>query len=173
MYFIIREGKINAGPFGAMAEARDEPGFRSNDQIASSDSGRAMFIVASGRWVKIRHVRIMGDKLREEMQRQVLGYEKANALTRSNDVELQDAIDEAKRQQAADMVNAPPHYNQAGIECIDAIAAATSGKTGIQAVCVANVVKYLWRYELKNGVEDVKKARWYLDRLIGELEKDA
>lgn len=70
-----------------------------------------------------------------------------------------------------DMVNAPPHYNQAGIECIDAIAAATSGKTGIQAVCVANVIKYLWRYELKNGVEDVKKARWYLDRLIGGLDK--
>lgn len=90
---------------------------------------------------------------------------------RRNDAELQDAIDEAERSQAADMVNAPPHYNQAGIECIDAIAAATSGKTGIEAVCVANVVKYLWRYELKNGVEDVKKARWYLDRLIGELEK--
>lgn len=88
-----------------------------------------------------------------------------------NDAELQDAIDEAKRSQADDMVNAPPHYNQAGIECIDAIAAATSGKSGIEAVCVANVVKYLWRYELKNGVEDVKKARWYLDRLIGELEK--
>lgn len=88
-----------------------------------------------------------------------------------NDVELQDAIEEGKRSQAADMVNAPPHYNQAGIECIDAIAAATSGKTGIQAVCVANVVKYLWRYELKNGVEDVKKARGYLDRLIKEMEK--
>lgn len=72
---------------------------------------------------------------------------------------------------ATDMVNAPPHYNQSGIECIDAITAATSGKTGIQAVCVANVIKYLWRYELKNGVEDVKKARWYLDRLIGEMEK--
>lgn len=84
---------------------------------------------------------------------------------RSSDVELQDAIDET------DMVNGPPHYNQAGIECIDAITAATSGKTGIEAVCVANVIKYLWRYELKNGVEDVRKARWYLDRLIGELDK--
>ena len=89
----------------------------------------------------------------------------------TKDVELQDAIDEAKRSQAADMVSAPPHYNQAGVECIDAIAAATSGKSGIEAVCVANVIKYLWRYELKNGVEDVKKARWYLDRLIGGLEK--
>lgn len=171
MYFIIREGKIHAGPFDTMAEARDEPGFMSNDQIASSDSGRVMFIVASGRWVKIRHVRIMGGKIKDEMRSHVLGCEKANAMSRRNDTELQNAIDETRRQMDTDMVNAPPHYNQAGIECIDALAAATSGKTGIEAVCVANVIKYLWRYELKNGVEDVKKARWYLDRLIGELEK--
>lgn len=70
----------------------------------------------------------------------------------------------------ADMVNHPSHYTQGGIECIDAITAATVGKTGIEAVCVANVVKYLWRYEEKNGLEDVKKARWYLERLISELE---
>lgn len=69
-----------------------------------------------------------------------------------------------------DMVNHPSHYTQGGIECIDAITAATGGKTGIEAVCVANVVKYLWRYEEKNGLEDVKKARWYLERLINELE---
>lgn len=71
----------------------------------------------------------------------------------------------------ADSVNHPSHYTQSGIECIDALAAATSGKSGIEAVCVANVIKYLWRYELKNGLEDVKKARWYIDRLISELEK--
>ena len=69
-----------------------------------------------------------------------------------------------------DMVNHPSHYTQGGIECIDAIKAATVGKTGIEAVCVANVIKYLWRYEEKNGPEDVKKARWYLERLINELE---
>lgn len=71
-----------------------------------------------------------------------------------------------------DVVNHPPHYTQGGIECIDAITAATVGKTGIEAVCVANVVKYLWRYEEKNGLEDVKKARWYLERLINELESN-
>ena len=69
-----------------------------------------------------------------------------------------------------DNINHPSHYTQGGIECIDAITAATVGKTGIEAVCVANVVKYLWRYEEKNGLEDVKKARWYLERLIKELE---
>ena len=70
-----------------------------------------------------------------------------------------------------DNVNSPSHYTQAGIECIDAITAAVSGKSGIEAVCVSNVIKYLWRYELKNGVEDVKKAQWYLNRLVSELDK--
>lgn len=69
-----------------------------------------------------------------------------------------------------DNVNSPRHYTQGGIECIDAITAAVSGKSGIEAVCVANVIKYLWRYELKNGVEDVKKAQWYLNLLVSELD---
>lgn len=69
----------------------------------------------------------------------------------------------------SDMVNHPSHYTQGGIECIDALKAATVSKTGIEAVCTANVIKYLWRYEEKNGIEDVKKAKWYIDRLIKEL----
>lgn len=72
-----------------------------------------------------------------------------------------------------DMVSHPPHYNQGGIECIDAIKSAVIGKTGIEAVCVANVIKYLWRYELKDGIQSVEKAHWYLDRLIKELEDKA
>jgi len=70
-----------------------------------------------------------------------------------------------------DLVNHPEHYTQAnGIECIDAIKAATSTKTGIEAVCVANCIKYLWRYKEKNGLQDVKKAQWYLNKLVNELE---
>ena len=71
---------------------------------------------------------------------------------------------------APDPVN-PQHYKNGAVECIDAQAAATANKPGIQAVCVANVIKYLWRYESKNRLEDVRKASWYLDRLIAELEK--
>lgn len=67
-------------------------------------------------------------------------------------------------------IDHPAHYCQGGIECIDAIKAATVGKTGIEAVCVANVIKYIWRYENKNGLEDCKKAAWYVNRLIQELE---
>lgn len=70
-----------------------------------------------------------------------------------------------------DMVNHPQHYTQGGIECIDALKAATVGKRGIEAVCVANVIKYLWRYEEKNGVEDIRKAKWYIERLLKELEE--
>lgn len=69
-----------------------------------------------------------------------------------------------------DNVNHPSHYTQGGVECIDAITAATVNKSGIEAVCTANVIKYLWRYEAKNGLEDVKKAQWYINRLIAELE---
>lgn len=70
-----------------------------------------------------------------------------------------------------DMVNHPQHYTQGGIECIDALKAATVGKRGIEAVCVANVIKYLFRYEEKNGIEDVRKAKWYVERLLKELEE--
>lgn len=69
-----------------------------------------------------------------------------------------------------DMINHPTHYCQGGIECIDAIKAATVNKRGIEAVCVANIIKYLFRYETKNGLEDVRKAAWYVNRLIKELE---
>ena len=69
-----------------------------------------------------------------------------------------------------DMVNHPPHYNQYGVECIDAIQACT-GK-GFSAYLQVNLLKYLCRYDYKNGVEDLKKAEWYLDILIKVKEND-
>jgi hypothetical protein len=67
-----------------------------------------------------------------------------------------------------DMVNSPPHYNQAGIECLDAIRAATN--EGYEFYLQGNIIKYLWRYRYKNGVEDLNKAKFYLERLIEETE---
>lgn len=72
-----------------------------------------------------------------------------------------------------DNVNHPSHYTQGGIECIEAIKAATCTKRGIEAVCVANVIKYLWRCEEKNGIEDMEKAQWYLNKLIEERTEHA
>jgi hypothetical protein len=74
---------------------------------------------------------------------------------------------------AGDNINHPSHYTQGKIECIDAIEESTKGLLGISAVCVANVIKYIWRYKFKNGIEDLKKARWYLDKLINHEENQS
>ena len=68
-----------------------------------------------------------------------------------------------------DNVNHPSHYTQGAIECIDAIKEATKGLFGIEAVCTGNIIKYVWRWKFKNGVEDLHKADWYLQRLIKEV----
>lgn len=69
-----------------------------------------------------------------------------------------------------DVVNHPEHY-QGKVECIDCLEAATEGLEGIEAVCTANAIKYLYRWKRKNGLTDIKKCRWYVDRLISHLEK--
>jgi len=74
------------------------------------------------------------------------------------------------RKQKEDMVNNPPHYNKSGVETIDAIKAMTDD--GYEYYLQGNIMKYLWRYRYKNGVEDLKKAQWYLNELIEELDKE-
>jgi hypothetical protein len=70
-----------------------------------------------------------------------------------------------------DNVN-PSHYKQGKVECIEAIASATINKKGLDAVCTANVIKYLWRCESKGGMEDMKKAQWYLNKMIEQYEQE-
>ena len=69
-----------------------------------------------------------------------------------------------------DMVDKPAHYNNGGIECIDYLKDNMSWE-GYTGYLEGNCKKYLhrWRYKAK-PLEDLKKARWYLDRLISELE---
>lgn len=70
-----------------------------------------------------------------------------------------------------DPVNSPSHYCKGeGIECIDAIDAAISDLSGSEAHYTATALAYLWRWRSKNGAQDLKKARWYLDRLIERVE---
>ena len=64
----------------------------------------------------------------------------------------------------ADMVNHPPHYTFGGIETIDYLEGILG--TGFPAYCVGNAVKYLSRWQHKGGVEDLKKAQWYINRVI-------
>jgi hypothetical protein len=73
-----------------------------------------------------------------------------------------------------DPINHPTHYtNEGDMECIEAIVGML-GSSGAADYCRGNIVKYLWRYREKNGVEDLRKAQWYLSKIIDiEEEKDA
>lgn len=68
-----------------------------------------------------------------------------------------------------DMVNQPPHYTAGKVECIDALEAASEGLQGLEAHCTCCAIKYLWRWKRKGGAEDLRKARWYINRMLGEL----
>ena len=72
-----------------------------------------------------------------------------------------------------DPVNHPTHYTSGGIECLDAIAASMTAPE-YEGFLKGQIMKYVWRYRLKGKpVEDLKKAAFYLDRLIQAAEKDA
>jgi hypothetical protein len=80
--------------------------------------------------------------------------------------EVRDALNEG-----VDVVNSPPHYKTGGIEAIEAIEA-SMGPEAFAGYLKGSVTKYLWRYEKKGKpLEDLKKARWFLDRLIAAQEK--
>ena len=72
-----------------------------------------------------------------------------------------------------DMVAHPPHYQSSkGLEVIDVVEAFTDDLKGIEATDTGNVIKYICRWKHKNGIEDLKKARWYIDHLIKHVEKE-
>lgn len=70
-----------------------------------------------------------------------------------------------------DPVNRPKHYTQYRTEVIDIVEdVCKSIQNGFHGWLVGNIVKYVLRFQFKNGVEDLKKARFYLDKLINEME---
>jgi hypothetical protein len=76
------------------------------------------------------------------------------------------AVKEETPAVAPDTVNHPPHYTDGGgIECIEAIEAALTNEE-FRGYCKGNCMKYIWREKHKGGTESLKKAQWYLDRLI-------
>lgn len=71
-----------------------------------------------------------------------------------------------------DLVNHPSHYKtESGIETIDVIEAFTKGLEGIEATDTGNIIKYICRWKKKNGLQDLKKAQWYLNHLINKVEE--
>jgi hypothetical protein len=64
----------------------------------------------------------------------------------------------------------PNHYQRDGMECIDAIKAAVQNLTGAEAYCTGSAIKYLWRWDEKGGKDDLKKAMWFINDMIAEIE---
>mgnify|MGYP002711163079 CR=1 FL=1 len=98
-------------------------------------------------------------------------YEQTQEVKREKEYKRVKDITEKVKE--TDMVNHPKHYaNSCSIECIDAMQA-TFGIKDLAKYCAVNAYKYLWRYKSKNGLEDLKKAEWYLnkfDELVEEAE---
>ena len=70
------------------------------------------------------------------------------------------------------MVLHPDHYqSETGMEAIDVIEAFTFDLKGIEATDTGNILKYMCRWKKKNGLQDLRKARWYLNHLIEHIEK--
>lgn len=71
-----------------------------------------------------------------------------------------------------DMVNHPAHYkSETGLETIEVIEAFTFDLKGVESYDVGNIIKYISRWKKKNGLQDLKKAQWYLNHLINHVEK--
>lgn len=66
----------------------------------------------------------------------------------------------------SDKVNHPSHYNQNGMEVWDVIKAFTSNLSGAEAFYAGNAIKYILRWDKKNGIEDLEKAKVYIDKII-------
>lgn len=64
-----------------------------------------------------------------------------------------------------DNINHPAHYETGSIECIDVLIE-TQGAKAVQSFCICNAIKYLYRWQRKNGITDIKKAKWYIDKFL-------
>ena len=70
-----------------------------------------------------------------------------------------------------DLINNPSHYNTGDIECIEAIQSSMTTRQ-FQGYLKGNVMKYVWRHEYKGKMlDDLRKARWYLNKLIETHEE--
>ena len=70
----------------------------------------------------------------------------------------------------SDAVHSPSHYTQGGVECIEAIKASMC-PAGFVDYCKGNVIKYLFRWEHKGGLQDLKKAQVYLNWAVETASK--
>ena len=84
-----------------------------------------------------------------------------------------ESFNSCRARNGLDMVNHPKHYKaKNGMEVIDVIEAFTANLKGYEAIYTGKVIKYICRWKEKNGLEDLRKAQWYLNRLIKNIEEN-
>jgi hypothetical protein len=105
------------------------------------------------------------DRALKQRKEQVSGEE-------TDGVTPEGKVKKKKKNTPEDMVNSPNHYTSGSIECIDGIEASVSAEA-FKGYCKGAALKYLWRYERKGkSLEDLKKAQWYLNKLIAVVEDE-
>jgi hypothetical protein len=65
----------------------------------------------------------------------------------------------------------PSHYQRDGMECIEAIEAAVQNLSGAEAYATGSAIKYLWRWKEKGGIDDLNKAKWFIQKMVDHLEE--
>lgn len=94
-----------------------------------------------------------------------------NARVPYSDIEFIRCLTTEKTQVKVEMVDHPNHYqSETGLEVIDVIEAFTFDLKGTEAFDTGNIIKYICRWKQKNGLEDLRKAQWYLEHLINHVD---
>lgn len=88
-----------------------------------------------------------------------------NSGKKNSFIPLEDAVPSVNEKPVNDNVNHPSHYETGSFECID-VMLETQGKETVKSFCLCNAFKYIYRHNNKNGLEDIKKAKWYIDKYI-------
>jgi len=91
-------------------------------------------------------------------------------LKENNDLASVAELEAMRNRTTEDVVNHPSHYINGNRETIDTIKDVTG--EAFEGYLVGNILKYISRYKFKNGVEDLEKAQWYLNKLIKEQNEN-
>lgn len=145
-----------------------EPSFKTSSGVSSRGMYKLMKSLEYNLRICLHTVVYKPENVWDSIQEIYHSVEKAQRLKNSElrEKAMANSAEKTSKSYSKDQVMHPEHYTQGSVECIDAIHSATVNKQGIDAVCTANIIKYLWRYENKDGVKDVEKAKWYLDFLL-------
>lgn len=111
---------------------------------------------------------LLSDKKPGRPEKEPANEAAMTAIENAEKIKLRQAVDEML-ELVPDSVNCPAHYTAGKIEVIDFIQDKMSGEM-FEGFCIGNALKYLSRYRMKGGLEDLKKAKWYLNRIISAMK---